>query len=99
MNFEKVSLTLYDVFGYIVPGYVMLLVASLAESTFGKTGFLSLSDTTDNVLISIIAAYFLGNICHSIGSLLREWLWGSFSPSSRDLAKMSIILVVPQVWC
>jgi hypothetical protein len=73
MNFEKVSLTLYDVFGYIVPGYVMLLVASLVESTFGNTTFLSIASATGNVLLSIIAAYFLGNICHSLGSLFREW--------------------------
>ena len=38
MDLSKIAVTVYDVFGYLLPGYVVLFALSLVESTFGGNG-------------------------------------------------------------
>lgn len=86
MSLDKISLTLYDFLGYLLPGYVLILVCSLVESTFLGTNLFSLSCITDNLLPITVIAYFLGQASHGIGSLLKEWRYGWFSDRSLRLS-------------
>lgn len=73
MNLDKAALTLYDFLGYLLPGYVLIFVSSLVESTFLNTALLSLSTIGKNLLIATVAAYFLGQASHRVASLGRDW--------------------------
>lgn len=72
MNFDKLAITLYDVFGYLLPGYVVLFAVSLVEATFVGTWFLSLVLIRSHALAFAVVAYFLGQACHAIASWLTE---------------------------
>src|SRR4051812_27811285 len=72
MDLSKIAVTLYDVFGYLIPGYVVLFALSLAESTFAGTWFLSLSLLSSHPLPFAVAAYLSGQACHAVASLLTE---------------------------
>ena len=72
MSLDKINVTLYDLLGYLLPGFILLFACSVAESTFGSTQVLTLSHLISYPLPSAIAAYFLGHICHGIGSGLQE---------------------------
>jgi hypothetical protein len=86
MGIEKISLTLYDLLGYLLPGYVLLFVCSLIEATFLDSSLLNLSRITDDLLPSVIVAYFLGHACHGVGSLLRDSLHKWFSGRELHLS-------------
>ncbi len=72
MSLDKISLTLYDFLGYLLPGYILTFVCSLVESTFFGSDLFSLSRISNNVLPFTVVAYFLGYVAHNIGSLLRD---------------------------
>jgi hypothetical protein len=72
VDLNKIAVTLYDVFGYLLPGYVVLLAGSLVESTFFGTWFLSLSLFGGHPVPFAIAAYFMGQVSHAIASWLTE---------------------------
>ena len=59
-------------FGYLIPGYVVLFALSLAESTFTGTWFLSLLLLSSQPLTFAVAAYLCGQACHAVASLLTE---------------------------
>jgi hypothetical protein len=73
MSLDKINLTLYDLFGYLMPGYLMLIGASVAESTWSSTHLLSLSRLVSIPVPYAIAAYFLGQMAHAAGSTLSSW--------------------------
>ena len=37
MSLDKISVTLYDIFGYLLPGYIIVAGASIFEATFSKS--------------------------------------------------------------
>ena len=59
----EIAITLYDLFGYLLPGYVVLFAASLIEATFVGTWFLSLSLLRDQAPAFAVVAYFMGQAC------------------------------------
>lgn len=84
---DKISVTLYDLLGYILPGCILLFTSSLVEATFAGSHHLSLSAMTANLALSVVACYFLGAVAHSIGSILKDWLPGFFSDKKSRLDK------------
>ena len=72
MDLSKIVVTVYDVFGYLLPGYIVLFALSLAESTFTSTWFLSLSLFSVHALPFAVAAYLSGQASHAVASLLTE---------------------------
>jgi hypothetical protein len=72
VDLSKIAVTLYDVFGYLLPGYVLLFACSVFEATFLGTWFLSLSFLTAHALPFAVAAYFLGQVGHAIASWCTE---------------------------
>lgn len=72
MALEKVSLSIFDILSYLLPGYVVLFALSLVEATFFDSGLFALANLSDYWLISSIMAYFLGQICHRIASFLSN---------------------------
>src|SRR5687767_9125405 len=72
MDLSKIAVTVYDVFGYLLPGYVVLFALSLAEATFTGTWFLSLSLFSAHALPFAVAAYLCGQASHAVASLLTE---------------------------
>jgi hypothetical protein len=87
MNLEKISVTLYDLIGYLLPGFVLLLACSLAEATFGNTHMLALSRIAGNPLAFSVAAYFLGQACHAIGSHLKDWKPSAFKADTKRMSR------------
>ena len=86
MGIEKIGLTLYDFLGYLLPGYVLILSCSLAESTYLGTDLLSLSNVSGNYLPFTIAAYFLGHVSHGTGSVLKDRLYKLFTDRKGRLS-------------
>lgn len=86
MNLDKISLTLYDFLGYLLPGYVLIFACSLIESTLLGSNLFALSCISDNLLPFSVLAYFLGQAGHRISSLLKEWRYGWFSDRSYRLS-------------
>ena len=72
MALEKVSLSIFDILSYLLPGYVVLFALSLVEATFFDSSLFALANLSDYWLISSIMAYFLGQICHRIASFLSN---------------------------
>lgn len=72
MSFDKISVTLYDLLGYLLPGFVLLLVCTIAEASFTGGSLFALSRIEQHPLISSIVAYFLGHASHGTGSLLID---------------------------
>jgi hypothetical protein len=68
MGLDKISVTLYDLLGYLMPGFLLLLAGSLAEATWFGTPFFALARFKNNPVIASIVAYFLGQAAHGIGS-------------------------------
>jgi hypothetical protein len=89
MTFDKISLTLFDVLSYLLPGYILLFSFSIIEATFFDTSLFSLSTLNANWLTSSIMAYFLGQISHRLGSLLKnrknKWFENRKQQLSRPL--------------
>lgn len=69
---DKISVTLYDILGYLLPGCLLLCATSLTEATFVGSHHLSFSAMTANPALSAVACYFLGAIAHSIGSIIKD---------------------------
>ena len=72
MESGKLGLTLFDVLGYLLPGYVLLFCLSFIESTFLGSGYLSLASLRDNLFFSTVVAYFGGHVCHSIAASIKH---------------------------
>lgn len=71
MESGKLELTLFDVLAYLLPGYVLIFAGSLFEATFLGTQLLALNRLGNSFLFVAIAAYFVGHLCHSTGSLIK----------------------------
>lgn len=68
MEFNKISLTLFDVISYLLPGSVILFGLSVIEATFFPSDLLSISSIQENWLITSIIAYFLGQFSYRLAS-------------------------------
>jgi len=88
MNFEKITVTLFDIFGYILPGIVLLFGFSVLEATFVGNGILSLSALGNSLVGTTIAAYYLGQISHRIGSWLKTNRYKWFERNKPRLSKV-----------
>jgi hypothetical protein len=71
MNIEKASISIFDLFGYILPGFVCITaIAILISSTVNESNLL-ISNLSSSWITLTIAAYYLGQLCHRIGSLFK----------------------------
>lgn len=78
MNFDKISVTLYDLLGYLLPGFVLLITCSIAEASFSGSNLFALSRINEHPIISAVTAYFLGHVSHGVGSMLTDKLHRRF---------------------
>lgn len=74
MNFDKISVTLYDLLGYLLPGYILVIALAVLESTFLGSTLLTLQGIKSNPLPFSVVAYFLGQFCHAMGTTLKTKL-------------------------
>lgn len=72
MGLDKISVTLYDLLGYLLPGYVLLLACSVVEASFWGSDLFALSRVSHNPILSAVVAYFLGQASHAIGSWIKN---------------------------
>jgi hypothetical protein len=72
LGLDKITLTLYDLLGYLLPGYILLFACSILEASFYGTSMFSLSHMGKNPILSVIVAYFLGQISHAIASIIKS---------------------------
>ncbi len=87
MNFEKISVTIYDILGYILPGFVVLFAISLIEATFLRSHVLYLERLAHNPVIATVIAYFLGQVSHAIASWLKVKRRVWFTDEKNRLSK------------
>lgn len=71
MGLDKISVTLYDLLGYLLPGYVLLLACSVAESSYWGSSVFALSRVSRNPILAVVTAYFLGQVSHALGSWIK----------------------------
>jgi hypothetical protein len=89
MDTEKLGLTLFDILGYLIPGYLVVFTISIIEATFLKTSLISLSTIGSHVFLFSLMAYFLGIICHGFSALAKE-KWNKLF--STDQNRLSLLL-------
>jgi hypothetical protein len=72
MGLDKISVTLYDLLGYLLPGYVLLLACSVAEASYWeRSSLFSVSRISRNPVLAAVAAYFLGQASHAVASWIK----------------------------
>ncbi len=79
---KEFKITLYDFFGYLIPGFVLLFAISLRF--YDLTNYTELYGALDCALkywpISVLLAYLLGHFSHTVSSFIIEYL-----PTSYDI--------------
>jgi len=89
---DKLSLTLFDILGYLLPGFVVLFTLSVLEATFLKTSsLLSLNALGGNIFLFSIVAYYLGHVCHIVATKTKDTFFEVFKPvtdSKVDLGRL-----------
>lgn len=97
MGLDKISVTLYDLLGYLLPGYVLLTVCSFIEATFWTTDVFALSRLNNVSILSLILAYFLGHVSHGLAAWLKlakpDWFKGgayTLTPAIRNRVTESL---------
>lgn len=83
MSLDKITVTLYDLLGYLLPGYVLLLACCIAEASFWSSSLFALSRIGRNPILSAIVAYFLGQTSHGIASLIKTKKYKLFDDRGR----------------
>lgn len=82
---DKLSLTLFDILGYLLPGFVVLFTLSLLEATFsGNSSLLSLTALGGNIFIFSIVSYYLGHVCHIVATTIKDNFFRIFKPVSES---------------
>jgi len=78
MSLDKISLTLYDLIGYLLPGYIVVAAFSIIEANFSQTNVFHLSRISQDAFTFAVLAYILGSAAHALGSwAVKKW------PSNR----------------
>jgi len=72
MNLDKFSLTLYDFLAYLFPGYIVLFTCSVVDASFFGGASLTVDTINKGFFIYSITAYFLGHLCHRVGSYIKD---------------------------
>jgi hypothetical protein len=72
LGLDKITVTLYDLLGYLLPGYILLFACSMLEASFYGTSMFALSRMGKNPILSAIVAYFLGQTSHAIASIIKS---------------------------
>jgi len=72
LGLDKVTVTLYDLLGYLLPGYILLFACSILEASFWGSSVFALSQIGRNPILSAIVAYFLGQTSHAIASIIKS---------------------------
>lgn len=72
MSLEKINVTLYDLLGYVLPGFLILLGVSILEATFAHSHIFYIARLVKNPVVATILAYFLGQIAHVTASWLKD---------------------------
>jgi hypothetical protein len=85
MGLDKFSVTLYDLLGYLLPGYVLLTLCSFIEATFWTSGVFALSRLNHASILSLILAYFLGHVSHGLAAWLKLTKPGWFKDGAYTL--------------
>ncbi len=85
MEAKNLGLSLFDILGYLLPGYVLLVCLSVIEATFVHSSFFSLSLLGTNWIFSTIFAYFLGHICFFLATFSKDSFYFLFKkPRERN---------------
>lgn len=82
MGIDKLGLSLFDILGYLLPGYLVLINISIFEGTFVKSSYFCLDHYSSNLFLFSIFAYFLGILCHSLISIFLD----KFNSITRELS-------------
>lgn len=86
MSLEKISVTLYDLFGYVLPGFLILLGVSVIEATFVHSNVFYLARLVKNPVVVTILAYFLGHMAHATASWLKRRFRRAFTDDANRLS-------------
>lgn len=87
MDLSKFTLAVFDIFAYLLPGLVLLVLASVIEATFFSSQVLALGRLGQLPVPGLIAAYFLGHLGHGLGTVLTKRIRGLDAPRGGDLPR------------
>ena len=81
---DKLSLTLFDILSYLLPGFVVLFTLSLLEAAFlTNSSLLSLTALGTNLFLFSIMSYYLGHVCHIVATMIKDTIFQIFKPASE----------------
>ena len=82
---KDIQTTLYDIFGFILPGFVMLAtIVILFWGLFLPNTALSVPQFSGEAWVAVtVVAYFLGHLCQAVAN----WMFSRDKPSERILSK------------
>ena len=84
---ETTKMTLYEIFGYILPGFISL-IAVVVIFTWLNDGRSYLPESTQIITIGIIGSYFLGHANQAIGNLFSKRCEKAILKKHEPLAKV-----------
>jgi hypothetical protein len=86
MSLDKINVTLYDLLGYVLPGFIVLFAGSIVEATFFHSHLFYLAKLIKNPVLIVILAYFIGQILHATASGLKQRLRRQFTDENNRLS-------------
>lgn len=87
MDLSKFTLAIFDIFAYLLPGVILLILSSFIEATFLSSQVLALNKLSDLPIPYLIMAYFLGHLAHGLGTVLTERVQWLRAPAGGDLSR------------
>jgi hypothetical protein len=88
MKPDSLGFTFFDLLGYVLPGIVVLLGISVLDTTMMSGNSLALSKLTEFWPLTVIVAYFLGHVAHSLGRTLKGKLYRKLLSTKRYRSKV-----------
>jgi len=90
---EKISATIYDILGYLIPGFLCILSFASFASLFTKNSiYLEIIKNT-NIVWQFVLAYTMGHIVQSIVSLKRNPLYNESLELSKKYTNVDDSLI------
>ncbi len=90
MGIDKLGLSIFDMLGYLLPGYITLFAITIFEATFTKGKLFCLTTIWNNIFFFSILSYFLGVLTHSIFSIIMETYHNLYRKVDKKIEKFNL---------
>jgi len=87
MNLEKITTTIYDILGYVIPGFIVLFAFCIADASFVHSHSLCLQRLSKHPVFTTVLAYVSGLVCHVIAAWLKTQFPRHFDSSKNRISE------------